>query len=340
MKPPEVDRVAASKAAVAARRARAAVKSAVVSGVRTASDVVTTGLADPASVEAGLRVRELLQCIPGLGPIRADRALERLAISPSKRVGGLGRHQRGKLLDYLSVRAPAAAATGAVRPGALDAPPPGSAPPGSVPPGSVLPGSALPKPGTWEPAPAKPGPSRLVVLAGPTAVGKGTVSTYIRENYPEVKLSVSATTRAPRPGEVHGVSYYFVSDDEFDRMIVEGEFLEWATVHNQSRYGTPRGPVNAALSEGRSVLLEIDIQGARQVRESAPDAVLVFLLPPSWEELVRRLVGRGTESAAEQARRLDTAKVELAAQDEFDFRVVNTKVEDAAREVVDLMNIS
>ncbi|MEF2979171.1 guanylate kinase [Subtercola sp. YIM 133946] len=289
--------MAASKAAVAARRARAAVKNAVIAGERSTTDVVRAGLADAASPEGTLRVRELLLCIPGLGPVRADRALESLGISPSKRVGGLGRHQQPKLIDYLESRAGRSTAD--------DAP-----------------------------------TTRLVVLAGPTAVGKGTVSTYIRENYPDVRLSVSATTRAPRPGEIDGVSYYFVTDDEFDRMIAEGEFLEWATVHNQSRYGTPRSPVREAMNEGKSVLLEIDIQGARQVRASMPEAVLVFLLPPTWEELVRRLIGRGTESAEEQARRLATAKVELAAQNEFDHRVVNNKVEDAAREVVDLMNIS
>ncbi|MCU1477495.1 MAG: guanylate kinase, partial [Subtercola sp.] len=308
--PPDVDRVAASKAAVAARRARAAVKNAVVSGARSATDVVRSGLADPASAEGSLRVRELLLCIPGLGPVRGDRALESLAISPSKRIGGLGRHQQAKLLDYLAVRAPfgenAKAGDGAN--------------------GAV--------------ASSAPASTRLVVLAGPTAVGKGTVSTYIRENYPDVRLSVSATTRAPRPGEIDGVSYYFVSNEEFDRMVAAGEFLEWAIVHNQSRYGTPRSPVQRALNDGKSVLLEIDIQGARQVRASMPEAVLVFLLPPTWAELVRRLIGRGTESSEEQARRLATAKVELAAQDEFDFRVVNSKVEDAAREVVDLMNIS
>ena len=183
------------------------------------------------------------------------------------------------------------------------------------------------------------GPSRLVVLAGPTAVGKGTVSAYIRENYPDVLLSVSATTRAPRPGEVDGVHYYFVSDEEFDTMIAEGKFLEWATVHNSYRYGTPRPPIDEALADGKRVLLEIDLQGARQVRESMPEARLVFLLPPTWEELVRRLIGRGTEEPAEQQRRLDTAKVELAAQDEFDFKVVNREVSTAALEVVELMAV-
>ena len=178
---------------------------------------------------------------------------------------------------------------------------------------------------------------RLVVLAGPTAVGKGTVASYIREHHPDVRLSVSATTRAPRPGEVEGEHYYFVDDAEFDRMVEAGELLEWATVHNAYRYGTPRRPVEQAIAAGNSVLLEIDIQGARSVRRAMPEATLVFLLPPTWDELVRRLVGRGTESAAEQQRRLETAKVELAAVDEFDHQVVNHDVREAAQKVVDLM---
>lgn len=177
---------------------------------------------------------------------------------------------------------------------------------------------------------------RLVVLAGPTAVGKGTVASYIRRHYPDVQLSVSATTRAPRPGEVEGEHYYFVDDAEFDRMIEAGELLEWATVHNTHRYGTPRRPVEEAIAAGNSVLLEIDIQGARSVRRAMPEATLVFLLPPSWDELVRRLVGRGTESPSEQQRRLETAKVELAAVDEFDHQVVNHDVGEAAQKVVDL----
>jgi guanylate kinase len=189
-----------------------------------------------------------------------------------------------------------------------------------------------------EGAPSRPR-SRLVVLAGPTAVGKGTVSRHIRETYPDVLLSVSATTRPPRPGEIDGEHYYFVSDAEFDAMIERGEFLEYATVHNSSRYGTPRPPIDRALADGKSVLLEIDLQGARAVRAAMPEALLVFLLPPSWEELVRRLVGRGTESAEEQQRRLDTAKVELAAQDEFDVKVVNEEVGQAAREVVELLDV-
>ena len=185
------------------------------------------------------------------------------------------------------------------------------------------------------PAP-RAGRSRLLVLAGPTAVGKGTVAAHIREHHPEIHLSVSATTRAPRPGEKDGVHYFFVDDAEFDRMIAEGDLLEHATVHNRFRYGTPRAPIERALAAGKTVLLEIDLQGARQVRAADPAATLVFLLPPSWDELVHRLVGRGTEDAEERARRLRTAKVELAAQGEFDYRVVNENVAEAAREVVEL----
>ena len=291
--PPEVDRAAASAAAVAARRARAAVKNAIASREVSPLVVLDHATAAPEGVEGRLRVTEFLLSVPAIGTTKMQEALQRLAISPAKRLGGLGRHQRLKLREFLIERENRA---GRRR-------------------------------------------QQLVVLAGPTAVGKGTVSTYIRENYPEVLLSVSATTRAPRPGEVDGVNYYFVDDAEFDRMIEEGELLEHATVHNAYRYGTPRGPIEAALEQGRSVLLEIDLQGARQVRESMPEARLIFLLPPTWDELVRRLIGRGTEEAAEQQRRLETAKVELAAQDEFDYRVVNHTVAEAAREVVDLMKV-
>ena len=294
MNPPDVDRAAASRAAVAARRARAAVKRAVNERRLSAVSVLDTALSSTESIEATMRVRDLLLSIPGLGPVRVDRIMTRLGIASSKRLSGLGVHQQERLRDFLVKRAPAVEAGDQ---------------------------------------------SKLVVLAGPTAVGKGTVSTYIRENYPDVLLSVSATTRAPRPGEIDGVSYYFVTDEQFDRMIEEGEFLEWAVVHNKSRYGTPRTPIDEALAAGRSVLLEIDIQGARQVKAAEPSATLVFLLPPTWDELVRRLIGRGTETLEEQQRRLSTAKVELAAQDEFDHRVVNRDVQAAAAEVVELMQI-
>ncbi len=178
-----------------------------------------------------------------------------------------------------------------------------------------------------------PSTSRLTVLAGPTAVGKGTVSTYIRDNYPEVWLSVSATTRPPRPGEVHGVHYFFVSPEEFDRLVETGQMLEWAVVHGVNRYGTLRSTVEQAMAEGKSVLLEIDLQGARQVRRSMPEALFVFLAPPSWEELERRLVGRGTEDAEERTPRLDSARRELAAAVEFDHVIVNDDVERATDEL-------
>jgi guanylate kinase len=178
---------------------------------------------------------------------------------------------------------------------------------------------------------------RLVVLAGPTAVGKGTVAAEVRERHPEVWISVSATTRPARPGEVDGVHYLFVDDAEFDRLVADGELLEWAVVHGRHRYGTPRGPVERALAAGRPSLLEIDLQGARQVRETMPDAYFVFLAPPSWEELVRRLTGRGTETAEERERRLATARQELAAEAEFDVTIVNHEVRDAAAQLVSLM---
>lgn len=178
---------------------------------------------------------------------------------------------------------------------------------------------------------------RLIVLAGPTAVGKGTVAAAVRERHPEVWISVSATTRKPRPGEVDGVHYHFVSDEEFDRMVAEGQLLEWAVVHRAARYGTPRGPVDEVLAAGRPSMLEIDLQGARQVRATMPEAVFVFLKPPSWDELVRRLVGRGTETPEERERRLATARVELAAEPEFDVTIVNHEVHAAADELVALM---
>ncbi|HEY9496463.1 MAG TPA: guanylate kinase [Intrasporangium sp.] len=180
-------------------------------------------------------------------------------------------------------------------------------------------------------------PGRLTVLAGPTAVGKGTIAAYVRTHFPGVWFSVSMTTRKPRPGEVDGVHYHFVDNQEFDRLVAAGEFLEHAVVHGFAQYGTPRGPVERAIREGKDALLEIDLQGARQVRDTWPDALFVFLEPPNWEELVRRLVGRGTEDEAERTRRLDTARAELAARAEFDKVIVNDDVRRASEELVSLM---
>lgn len=178
----------------------------------------------------------------------------------------------------------------------------------------------------------------LIVLAGPTAVGKGTVAACVREYHPDIWISVSATTRPPRPGEIDGIHYHFVSDEQFDAMVAADELLEWAVVHRTARYGTPRRAVEEQLADGRSALLEIDLQGARQVRERMPEALFCFLSPPSWDELVRRLVGRATENEAERDRRLRTAQVELAAEREFDVTIVNTDVREACDELVGLFS--
>lgn len=179
----------------------------------------------------------------------------------------------------------------------------------------------------------------VFVISGPTAVGKGTVVARMRERHPELFVSVSATTRAPRPGEVDGVHYWFVSDEAFDKLIADGGLLEWAVVHKRARYGTPRRPVEHARAEGRIVILEIDLQGARQVRETYPDATHIFLAPPSWEELVRRLVGRGTETEEQRAERLETARQELASAREFDEVVVNREIEETVHHLVELVGL-
>ncbi len=178
---------------------------------------------------------------------------------------------------------------------------------------------------------------RLVVLTGPAGVGKGTVEQKLRADHPEIWLSVSATTRDPRPGEENGVNYWFVSENEFLADEREGRFLETAVVHGMAHYGTPLQPVLDHLAENVPTILEIDLQGARRVRERAADlgldVVSVFLAPPSFDELVRRLVGRGTETEEQRQRRLETARVELAAEPEFDVIIVNENVDQAAAEL-------
>jgi guanylate kinase len=179
---------------------------------------------------------------------------------------------------------------------------------------------------------------RVVVLSGPSAVGKSTVVRCLRERIPDLYFSVSATTRAPRPGEVDGVDYRFVSPERFQRLIDDGDLLEWAEIHGGlHRSGTPAGPVRAAAAAGVPVLIEVDLAGARAVKKAMPEATTVFLAPPSWEDLRARLVGRGTETPEAMRRRLDTARVELAAQNDFDMVVVNSQLESACAELVSLL---
>jgi guanylate kinase len=182
------------------------------------------------------------------------------------------------------------------------------------------------------------GGARLVVLSGPSGVGKSSVIADVRERYPQVWLSVSVTTRPPRPDEVNGQHYHFVDDAEFDRLVAAGAFLEHATFAG-FRYGTPRAPVEEHLAAGTPVLLEIELQGARQVRAAMASALLVFLAPPSWDELVRRLTGRGTEDPAVVRRRLDAARIELAAEDEFDEVILNSSVRQASEALISLIGI-
>jgi guanylate kinase len=176
------------------------------------------------------------------------------------------------------------------------------------------------------------------VLSGPSGVGKGTVVTALARAVPRLWVSVSVTTRFPRPAEIDGVNYHFINDAEFDRMISAGELLEWA-VYGKNRYGTPRQPVERTLESAVPALLEIDLQGARQVKAAMPDAFCVFLAPPSWDELVRRLTARGTEAPDVAAARLARAGVEMAAIDEFDAVVVNASVGHACAELITLLRL-
>lgn len=181
-----------------------------------------------------------------------------------------------------------------------------------------------------------PAPGRLLVLSGPSGVGKSTVVRSLRSASPQIWLSVSVTTRRPRPGETDGVEYRFVTDQEFDAMVAGDQLLEWAQFAGH-KYGTPRGPLQQRLREGVAALLEIDVAGARQVRSALPGALLVFLEPPSWAELVRRLTGRRTEPPEVISARLAAASAELQAGAEFDITLTNTSVQDVCTQLVALL---
>lgn len=279
-------RAAALAKSTASRQVRAAVKARVKSGELSLSAVLDLAQNDEAI--AKMRVAELLESFAGVGKIRALAMLERLQISQTRRVQGLGVAQRQNLLKEFPDRV-AAAQRG-----------------------------------------------KLIVLSGPGGVGKSTVAKALRETG-EFWVSVSATTRIARHNEVDGVDYFFYSDDEFNNAIKSALFLEWAEFAG-NRYGTPRKPVEDALRDGKSVLLEIEIAGAKQVRESAPEAILIFLQPPSWEELVSRLEGRGTDSPERRAARLALAQEELAQAGIFDHSLVNERVEEVVASLIGLTN--
>jgi guanylate kinase len=279
-------RAAALAKSTASRQVRAAVKARVKLGELSLSAVFDLAQNDEAI--AKMRVAELLESFAGVGKIRALAMLERLQISQTRRVQGLGVAQRQNLLKEFPDRV-AAAQRG-----------------------------------------------KLIVLSGPGGVGKSTVAKALRETG-EFWVSVSATTRIARHNEVDGVDYFFYSDDEFNNAIKSALFLEWAEFAG-NRYGTPRKPVEDALRDGKSVLLEIEIAGAKQVKESAPEAILIFLQPPSWEELVSRLEGRGTDSPERRAARLALAQEELAQAGIFDHSLVNERVEEVVASLIGLTN--
>jgi guanylate kinase len=282
--PPQLtadQRSAALAKAKQSRQERSLVKSKVKSGELSLSEVFN--LADKDPVIAKMRVAELLAAISGVGKIRAQAIMERLDISPTRRIQGLGKHQIASLNSEFS-------------------------------------------PTTTR--------GKLIVLSGPGGVGKSTIAAHIRKQK-TFWVSVSSTTRKPRTTEKHGVEYYFLSDADFDKEINENHFLEWAQFAG-ARYGTPREPVEKALESGKNVLLEIEIEGAKQVKIHAPEAILVFLEPPSWEELVSRLEKRATDSAQRRAERLQLAQEELAAASFFDHRLINDEVEGVAQKLLSL----
>jgi len=233
-----------------------------------------------------MKVLDLLKSVPGVGAIRAEAIMERAAISQTRRIGGLGKHQISALRKELALSK-------------IDSP-----------------------------------LGSLIVMSGPGGVGKSTITAALRKD-PRFWISISATTRLPRHTEKDGVDYYFLSEESFDRKIAAGEFLEWATFAG-ARYGTPKAPIQSWRGLGKHVLLEIEIEGARQVHQVDPTALMVFISPPSWEELAARLQQRGTDTPERQAARLALAEAEMAAAKEFDHILINTRVEEVLEQLVSL----
>lgn len=285
--PPRLDpeqRKLALERAKQARRSRADVKEQIRTGKLKVLQVIE--LASTNEAVAKMRIAELLESIPGVGKVRASAILDRLEISGSRRIQGLG------VLQLQRLKREFTPPSGAIRPG------------------------------------------KLLVLSGPGGVGKSTISKAIA-NHSQFWVSVSATTRSPRSGELDGVDYFYISDEEFDRRIAANEFLEWAQFAG-SKYGTPAEQVKVKLSSGYNVILEIEIDGARQVRKNTKEAILIFIAPPSWEELKNRLETRGTDSPERRAERLALAQEEMAAQSEFDYVLVNDQLDRVITELIAL----
>ena len=278
------ERAAALAKASFARKRRAEVKMSIKAGVLDIQGVYQLSQSDEAISK--MRVAEMLESITGVGKIRALAIMERLNISPTRRIKGLGSHQLKNLLSEFSASS------------------------------------------------VKTKRGKLIVLSGPGGVGKSTVASQLRTTG-DYWVSISATSRSPRVNEVNGVDYFFISDSEFEKRVRESHFLEWAQFAG-AKYGTPREGVEQALLEGHNVLLEIEIDGAKQVKSHMPEAMLVFLSPPSWEDLVSRLEGRGTDSPERRTERLALAQEELAAAPSFDLVIVNTSVKEVVDQLVSL----